>query len=69
MEKEDVKNEKKARRYSPKGFERNTDALPIPKLSRAWTAPEPLPELTASMVKEFSIKNLILQRMKRNNHK
>jgi len=52
-EKEDVKNEKKARRYSPKGFERNTDALPIPKLSRAWTAPEPLPELTASMVERI----------------
>lgn len=51
--KEEGKNEKKARRYSPKGFERNTDALPIPKLSRAWTAPEPLPELTASMVERI----------------
>lgn len=51
--KEEAKNEKKARRYSPKGFERNSHALPIPKLSRAWTAPEPLPELTASMVERI----------------
>lgn len=51
--KDEPKSEKKARRYSPKGCERNTHALPIPKLSRAWTAPEPLPELTASMVERI----------------